>query len=213
MDVAKILCCKSLRDMEEFMFCSVKQQDDKMSESMNNIRKDKSRLSMKPDWSGYWERNEPLRDADEVAVPILCLCSKDDPLLPPLSTLSETLFHNSPYFLLVQTEQGGHCGFMHEDERKTTTSWSYSLVLEYFRVVADFFALEDKKKVLKDVAQCCSHGLRHSASAVLPIRRSTLLRKERPVLSSRRRQTSTPSDTFTLEEEQDDFTWSRSYTR
>nr|XP_055036914.1 protein ABHD15 [Misgurnus anguillicaudatus] len=212
MDVAKILCCKSLRDMEEFMFCSVKQQDDKMSESMNHIRKDNSRLSMKPDWLGYWERNEPLRDADEVAVPILCLCSKDDPLLPPLSTLSETLFHNSPYFLLVQTEQGGHCGFMHEDEHETTTSWSHSLVLEYFRVVADFFALEEKKKVFKDDAQCCGHGLRHSASFVLPKRRSTLLRKERPVLSSRRRQTSTPSDTFTLEE-REDFTWNRSYTR
>ncbi|CDQ93290.1 unnamed protein product, partial [Oncorhynchus mykiss] len=63
------------------------------------------------DWESYWERNEPLRDADEVAVPVLCLCSRDDPLLPPPSTLPLALFQNNPYFLLALTETGGHCGF------------------------------------------------------------------------------------------------------
>uniref|UniRef100_A0A8C1UW20 Abhydrolase domain containing 15 n=1 Tax=Cyprinus carpio TaxID=7962 RepID=A0A8C1UW20_CYPCA len=120
MDIAKILYCNSLRDMEELIFCAPKQSD--------------HRLSMKPDWPSYWERNEPLRDANEVAVPVLCLCSKGDPLLPPLSTVLEALFHNSPYFMLAVTEQGGHCGFMH----------SHSVVLEYFRVVASFFRVEEK---------------------------------------------------------------------
>ncbi|KAI7796421.1 protein ABHD15 [Triplophysa rosa] len=209
MDVANILSCKSLRDMEEFMFCTVTQQNHRTSDSNDHIEKGDSRISLKPDWAGYWDRNEPLRDADEVAIPVLCLYSTDDPLFPPSSTLPETLFHNNPYFLLAQTEQGGHCGFMHKDERGNTTSWSHSAVLGYFHVVADFFGLEDKKGFNDVTAMCCSHGLRRSVST----RRSTLLRKERPVLSSRRRQISTPSDTFTLEEERDDFTWNRSYTR
>lgn len=195
------------------MFCTVTQHQHKTSVSMDHIRKDNSRISHKLDWAGYWDRNEPLRDADEVAVPVLCLYSTDDPLLPPLSTLADTLFHNSPYFLLAQTQQGGHCGFMHKDECGNTTSWSHSAVLEYFYAVADFFGLEDKKGIKNVAATCCSHGLRHSTSAVMPTRRSTLLRRERPILSSRRRQVSTPSDAFTLEEEREDFTWNRSYTR
>lgn len=207
MDVAKILRCSSLRDMEELMFCATKQPDHRSSDSV-----DYSRSSQKPDWTCYWEKNEPLRDADEVAVPVLCLCSQDDPLLPPVSTIPEALFHNSPYFLLVLTEQGGHCSFMHEDGRGGATSWSHSGVLEYFRIVADFFGVEEKKG-LKDVAaHFGSQGLKHSASAVFSKRRrSTLLRKERPILGSRRRQVSTPSDTF--EEDQEVFTWNRSYTR
>lgn len=210
MDVAKILHCKSLRDMEELMFCAPKQSEQRMSDSVDNVGKDNLRLSVKPDWPSYWERNEPLRDADEVAVPVLCLCSQDDPLLPPLSTVPEGLFHNSPYFLLAVTKQGGHCSFMHEDGHGGTTSWSHSVVLEHFRVVADFFRVEEKKGFKDVIAQCGSQSLKHSTSAVLSRRRTTLLRKERPI---RRRKISTPSDKFTFEEEQEDFTWNRSYTR
>ncbi|KAK7143795.1 hypothetical protein R3I93_014832 [Phoxinus phoxinus] len=214
MDVAKILHSSSLQDIEELMFCATKQSDHRMSDSIDHVVKDRSRSSTKPDWASYWERNEPLRDADEVAVPVLCLCSRDDPLLPPLSTVPKALFHNSPYFLLAITEQGSHCGFLHEDGHGGTTSWSHFVVLEYFRVVADFFRVEEKKGFKDDVAHRGSQGLRHSASAVLSRRRrSTLLRKERPILGSRRRQISTPSDRFTFEEEQVDFTWNRSYTR
>lgn len=214
MDVAKILHCNSLRDMEELMFCATKQSAHRTSDSVDHVGKDSSRLSTKPDWASYWEKNEPLRDADEVAVPVLCLCSRDDPLLPPLSTVPEALFHNSPYFMLAITEQGGHCGFIREDGHGGTTSWSHSVALEYFRVVADFVGVEEKNGFKDDIAHRGSQGLRHSASAVLSRRRrSALLRKERPILGSRRRQISTPSDIFTLEEEQVDFTWNRSYTR
>lgn len=214
MDVAKILQSSSLQNIEELMFCATKQSDHRMSDSIDQVGKDRSRSSTKPDWASYWDRNEPLRDADEVAVPVLCLCSRDDPLLPPLSTVPKALFHNSPYFLLAITEQGGHCGFLHEDGHGDTTYWSHFVVLEYFRVVADFFGVEEKKGFKDDVGHRGSQGLRHSASAVLSRRRrSTLLRKERPILVSRRRQISTPSDRFTFEEEQVDFTWNRSYTR
>lgn len=101
------------------------------------------------DWESYWERNEPLRDADEVAVPVLCLCSRDDPLLPPASTLPLALFQNNPYFLLALTETGGHCGFGLEEggqgEGEVGGNWSNVSVLEYFRVVAEFLKGEERK--------------------------------------------------------------------
>ncbi|XP_051955559.1 protein ABHD15-like [Xyrauchen texanus] len=209
MDVSKILHCKSLQDMEELMFCTAKHSYHNMSKTVDHTGKDNSRLSIKLDWASYWERNEPLRDADEVAVPVLCLCSKDDPLVPPIFTLPEALFQNSPYFLLALTDKGGHCSFMHENKHGGTTSWSHSAVLEYFQVVAEFIGVEERNG-FKDGF----HSLRHSSSAVFSRRRrSTLLKKERPILSSRRRQISTPSDILTFEEEQEDFTWNRSYTR
>ncbi|CAH1232719.1 ABHD15 [Branchiostoma lanceolatum] len=58
----------------------------------------------------YWEQNEPTREIDEVAVPLLCISSKDDPLVPTESIPTE-LFLTYPHFFLALTEKGGHCGF------------------------------------------------------------------------------------------------------
>uniref|UniRef100_A0A3B3YLJ3 Serine aminopeptidase S33 domain-containing protein n=1 Tax=Poecilia mexicana TaxID=48701 RepID=A0A3B3YLJ3_9TELE len=95
LDVDRALRSSSLRDFEEALFCS---PTEKVSPSTERN-------------PSYWGRNEPLRDADEVAVPVLCICSSDDPLLPPASTLPVSLFQSNPYFLLALTDRGGHCGF------------------------------------------------------------------------------------------------------
>uniref|UniRef100_A0A8B9KI03 Abhydrolase domain containing 15 n=1 Tax=Astyanax mexicanus TaxID=7994 RepID=A0A8B9KI03_ASTMX len=162
MEVEKILRCRSLKDMEELISC------------------------VKPDWAGYWDHNEPLRDADEVAVPVLCVCSSDDPLVPASSTLPMSLFQNSPYFLLALTSSGSHCGFIQE-KPGGTGCWSHEAVLEYFQVVGDFFKAEEKK--------CFMEGS-----------------VERSVLGPQR-QLSAHSGLFPFEEEQNTFTWNRSYTR
>ncbi|CAB1316901.1 unnamed protein product [Coregonus sp. 'balchen'] len=165
------------------------------------------------DWESYWERNEPLRDADEVAVPVLCLCSRDDPLLPPPSTLPLALFQNNPYFLLALTERGGHCGFGLE-EGDGGGNWSHVAVLEYFRVVAEFLKGEERKGTRSGGVGGYGQGQRGSTSTMLPPRRrrETMMRRERP---------STRSHT---QEHLNDggggggggegqFTWQRSYTR
>uniref|UniRef100_A0A3Q3WP85 Abhydrolase domain containing 15 n=1 Tax=Mola mola TaxID=94237 RepID=A0A3Q3WP85_MOLML len=112
LDVDRALSASSLRNFEEALSCSS--------------------APTPPDWERYWERNEPLRDADEVAVPVLCVCSRDDPLLPPVSSLPLPLFQSNPYFLMALTERGGHCGFTLE-------------VLEYFKVVTDFLKCEGRE--------------------------------------------------------------------
>uniref|UniRef100_A0A3Q1C7Y7 Abhydrolase domain containing 15 n=1 Tax=Amphiprion ocellaris TaxID=80972 RepID=A0A3Q1C7Y7_AMPOC len=173
LDVDRALRCSSLRDFEETLFCS-------------------------SDWESYWERNEPLRDADEVAVPVLCICSSDDPLLPPASTLPLQLFLSNPYFHLVLTVRGGHCGFTLEEEREG--NWSHMVVLEYFRVVADFLRGEQRDGVLEENSPT---GQRSWIRNVVPQRR-------RRVTMTRRTRTQNPEY---VDPEEGEFTWKRSYTR
>ncbi|XP_078681729.1 protein ABHD15-like [Branchiostoma floridae x Branchiostoma belcheri] len=77
----------------------------------------------------YWEQNEPTREVDEVAVPLLCVSSKDDPLVPQESIPTE-LFLTYPHFFLALTEKGGHCGFF---EGFQPESWAERLAFEFLR--------------------------------------------------------------------------------
>ncbi|KAF4077251.1 hypothetical protein AMELA_G00205910 [Ameiurus melas] len=209
MDTEKIFSCHSLQDMEKLMFCSVRFQDT----SHNNTLEQAVELrSVETNWAGYWERNEPLRDADEVAVPVLCLYSTDDPILPPASTLPMSIFQNSPYFFLALTSQGSHCGFLQQDTQ-TAASWSHEAVLEYFRVVSEFFKVEERKCFVEGfVGWDTGQGLRQKTGVMAHRRRRpTMLHRERPPLGSQR-QLSSHSRLVTCEE-QEMFTWNRSYTR
>uniref|UniRef100_A0A8B9C2Y8 Protein ABHD15 n=1 Tax=Anser brachyrhynchus TaxID=132585 RepID=A0A8B9C2Y8_9AVES len=122
-DVAKLLGSRSLRELEEALFCGTE--------------------SRPASWEAYWERNEPLRDADEVAVPVLCVCSADDPVRgPPARTLPVELFRSSPYFFLLLTPRGGHCGF---PQRGPGRCWGHEAVLEYFRAIGEFLRAEERR--------------------------------------------------------------------
>lgn len=192
------------------MFCSASSRNTSQKAALEQATEPRS---IETNWAAYWERNEPLRDADEVAVPVLCLCSTDDPLLPPASTLPTSIFQNSPYFLLALTSQGSHCGFLQQDPQ-AAHSWSHEAVLEYFRAVSEFFRVEERRRFMEgfvgwDVAQ----GLRQKTGAVAQRRRRpAMLRRDRPVLGSQGRQLSSYLRLVTFEE-QETFTWSRSYTR
>ncbi|NXV76040.1 ABH15 protein, partial [Atlantisia rogersi] len=125
-DVDMLLGSRSLRELEETLFCRTK--------------------SRPTSWEAYWEQNEPLRDADEAAVPVLCLCSADDPVRgPPARSLPLELFRSSPYFFLLLTPRGGHCGFPHPGPGGC---WGHEAVLEYFRAMAEFLRAEEPRKGL-----------------------------------------------------------------
>lgn len=167
------------------------------------------------DWDSYWQRNEPLRDADDVAVPVLCIRSHDDPLLPPAASLPISLFQNNPYFLLALTERGGHCGFTLErqerlDGAQTGTeevendNWSHAAVLEYFRLVADFLRSEERDGLSwNDLPGETSQRSKMANTAAPRRRRATTMRRSRP-------QTEELSG---ADSEDGRFTWKRSYTR
>ncbi|CAM4648991.1 unnamed protein product [Lepidochelys olivacea] len=124
-EMGRLFRSRSLREFEETLFCQTKKHP--------------------VTWDAYWDRNEPLRDADEAAVPVLCICSADDPVRgPPASTLPMELFHSSPYFFLLLTPHGGHCGFL----REGPCSWSHGMTLEFFMAVAEFFRAEERLKGL-----------------------------------------------------------------
>ncbi|XP_069800918.1 protein ABHD15 [Dendropsophus ebraccatus] len=137
-------------------------------------------------WDSYWERNEPLRDVDEVAVPVLCICSMDDPVRgSPQTTLPIELFRTNPYFLLLLTHCGGHCGFLTE----WNVAWSHEVTLDYFRSVTEFFSTEEKKKWFTR---------RRSSHLMSRWRRPTLQRRETAIYKDLREEI---------------FSWKRSYTR
>lgn len=234
--MAQALSCSSLRDYEETLFCSSpkpQQSDPTCPVGSPNPDEDSGSYSSSPklspsvawalgeraypakDWEKYWERNEPLRDADEVAVPVLCLCSSDDPLLPPSSSLPLPLFQSNPYFLLALTDRGGHCGFTLEGREEhaegersgNTDCWSHTAVLEYFRVMVDFLKREDRESAIfgSPPEEFSQTGLWSNASSMLQSRRrrNVVMRRPRQLVPER----------SNLEEEEENFTWKRSYTR
>lgn len=135
----------SLRGLEESLFCAAAEPGSS--------------------WEAYWEHNEPLRDVDEVAIPVLSICARDDPVRGEAhATLPLELFETNPHFFLLLTEQGGHCGFSSQRDGGVVracgaalpnagganrgTSWSHKALLEFFRATTDFFAAEDRAKQL-----------------------------------------------------------------
>lgn len=82
----------------------------------------------------FWEENDPMRDVDDIAVPVLCVNSLDDPVTIK-DNISLDLFQFYPNLLLVTLEKGGHCGFM---ESFNHNSWADRLVMEYIENVLEF---------------------------------------------------------------------------
>ncbi|XP_005997056.2 protein ABHD15 [Latimeria chalumnae] len=154
-----------LWEFEELLFCQTKE---------NPIS-----------WDVYWERNDPLRDVDEVAIPVLCICSQEDPIRGPIGTmLPMPLFETNPYFFLLLTRHGGHCGFF----TAPSTAWSNEAALEYFKAVPEFFKAEEK---LKSISR------RRSSIMLYKQRKGMALKQE-------------PPSSYSFHNL---FNWQRSYTR
>ncbi|XP_030008812.1 protein ABHD15 [Sphaeramia orbicularis] len=151
----------SLRGMEEGLFCQ--------PVDSTPVTGSSSSCNSSGVWDAYWERNEPLRDVDEVAIPVLSVCARDDPVRGDTqSTIPLELFETNPHFFLLLTDHGGHCGFSTQCEGSAAgvygaagsvavpcsgmenpgTNWSHKTLLEFFRATTDFFAAEERAKQL-----------------------------------------------------------------
>ncbi|XP_061461501.1 protein ABHD15 [Rhineura floridana] len=149
-EMDRVLESRSLQAFEEALFCHHKSQGSS--------------------WVAYWDANEPLRDVDEVAVPVLCLCSADDPIRgAPDATLPWELFQSNPFLFLLLSPHGGHCGFLGRE----SDSWGNAVILEYLRTLVEFFRGE---KRMKERPHCgmttahhrCRRGTPQSREALLP---------------------------------------------
>ncbi|KAM9788507.1 protein ABHD15 [Neosynchiropus ocellatus] len=205
LDVDQALGCSSLKDLEETLYCS---SVNRSSASGSGLAPPATwalggRAGPARDWKSYWQRNEPLRDADEVAVPVLCIRSRDDPVLPPSSTLPTALFQRNPFFFLALTDTGGHCGFTFSGQDHTKRvqecNWSHLTALEYFKAVAGFMIGE------KDAGEvgAARQASRLSTTSGSSRRRPSVFRRTRPLISG----------VSLMENEEASFTWRRSYTR
>ncbi|XP_041651787.1 protein ABHD15 [Cheilinus undulatus] len=150
----------SLRSLEESLFCQTAH-----SAFPTGAPSGSSSISSGA-WDTYWERNEPLRDVDEVAIPVLSVCAQDDPIRGDTqSTIPLELFETNPHFFLLLTERGGHCSFSTQPGESAVgvvgcaavpnsvtenrgTNWSHKALLEFFRATTDFFAAEERAKQL-----------------------------------------------------------------
>lgn len=155
----------SLRGLEESLFC----QTGHVSSATALPTGTGSSSITSGAWDAYWERNEPLRDVDEVAIPVLSMCAQDDPVRGDTqSSVPLELFETNPHFFLLLTDHGGHCGFSTQSEGSAAgtigavgsaaapysgvgscgINWSHKALLEFFRATTDFFAAEERAKQL-----------------------------------------------------------------
>lgn len=97
-------------------------------------------FSEQPDIQAYWEVNNPVRDVDEISVPLLAIHSQDDPVVS-IKSIPTELFSVYPNLFLVLTSKGGHCGFLKSVKE---TCWWTELALDYIRCVRKFTAAESR---------------------------------------------------------------------
>ncbi|GFR80234.1 abhydrolase domain-containing protein 15 [Elysia marginata] len=95
------------------------------------------------DLNHFWEVNNPIRDVDDIEVPVLCVNSLDDPVAgcsgndntSDNTSIPYDLFKCYPNFLLAITRKGGHCGFLDGFPPK---SWADELCLDHIEAVVEF---------------------------------------------------------------------------
>ncbi|XP_061775199.1 protein ABHD15 [Nerophis ophidion] len=137
-DTDRLFATTTLRGLEEALFCRPPPAEPTGTSGAT--------------WESYWECNEPLRDVDEVATPVLSICARDDPIRGDASsTVPRELFESNPHLFLLLTDRGGHCGFAEETSaapKCETGNWSHRALLEFFRATANFMAAEERAKQL-----------------------------------------------------------------
>ncbi|XP_045172487.2 protein ABHD15-like [Mercenaria mercenaria] len=85
-------------------------------------------------FESFCQRNDPMRDVDDIAVPVLCVNSQDDQVSVK-ENIPFDIFDMYPNLLLVTVEKGGHCAFY---ENVQGDSWVEELAINYIQHVSEF---------------------------------------------------------------------------
>lgn len=96
----------------------------------------------------FWAENEPLREVDEISVPVLCVSSLDDPVCSP-QHIQHELFRVLPNFFLLTLPQGGHAGFR---QSLQGISWAENAAMDFVLSMMTFHTHH------ADVDSPCAHA-------------------------------------------------------
>lgn len=112
-DIPKALCTWSLKKYDECVYCNMYGCENP---------------------EDFWDRNNPLRDVDDISIPLLFISSLDDPFYDK-KNIPFDLFKYYPNFFMLTVERGGHCGFF---ENFSSNSWADKLALDYLEAILEF---------------------------------------------------------------------------
>ncbi|KAL3857964.1 hypothetical protein ACJMK2_012618 [Sinanodonta woodiana] len=112
-DITKALSCWTLNEFDYHVYCKPSGIDSMQA---------------------FLEKNDPMRDVDEISVPVMCINSEDD-TVSCKENIPYDIFQFYPNLLLVQLEKGGHCGFL---EGVPPRSWADKMAVEYVDAVLEF---------------------------------------------------------------------------
>lgn len=85
-------------------------------------------------FEAFSQRFDPMRDVDDIAMPVLCINSLDDPVSIK-ENIPFDLFQYYPNLLLVTSEFGGHCAFY---ENVHGDSWAFKIAVNYAESILEF---------------------------------------------------------------------------
>ena len=122
-----------------------------------------SRINGYRSMGDYWEANNPIRDVDDIAVPVLCICSADDPVYSSKG-IPYDMFRALPNFMLVCTTRGGHCGFLTGPRLE---HWADTVSLDYLVSVSSFLNKGMERNNISRVTQHKNSSLQKQTPAVL----------------------------------------------
>ncbi|CAK4640064.1 hypothetical protein LEN26_018775 [Aphanomyces euteiches] len=87
------------------------------------------------DLASYWKDNNPMRAVEKIAVPVLCINAKDDPVCT-YGQINWSIFDINPNSMLALTTYGSHCGFYE------STSWWWPFQLKSWAAKASLDYLQ-----------------------------------------------------------------------
>uniref|UniRef100_M4BKW7 Serine aminopeptidase S33 domain-containing protein n=1 Tax=Hyaloperonospora arabidopsidis (strain Emoy2) TaxID=559515 RepID=M4BKW7_HYAAE len=87
------------------------------------------------DLESYWKVNNPMRDVDNIQVPLLCINALDDPVCTK-ETIPYDLFLDKPEAMLLTTAEGSHCAFF--EGIFQLKAWCHTAAMVYLDRVREF---------------------------------------------------------------------------
>ncbi|OWZ24066.1 Serine protease, partial [Phytophthora megakarya] len=87
------------------------------------------------DLEAYWKVNNPMRDVDNLHMPLLCINALDDPVCTK-ETIPYDVFLTKPKAMLMTTGEGSHCAFFEGNFQ--LKSWCNNAAMTYLDHLREF---------------------------------------------------------------------------